>query len=71
MRKRRGRRTCEIVACGSLALHDLEVCEQSHVWFAACDDEARAARRCLLDRGVAKTAFTAAAYWSRGAAPAD
>ena len=62
-----------VTRCDDLlgALHDLEVCEQSHVWFAARDDEARAARRCLLDRGVAKTAFTAAAYWSRGAAPAD
>ena len=28
------------------------------------------ARRRLLDRGLPKTAFTAAAYWSRSAGPA-
>ena len=38
----------------------------SHVWFAADDQSARQARKLLVDRGLSKQQFTAAAYWSRG-----
>lgn len=39
-----------------------------HVWFAADAARARAARSHLLSRGLTKTQFTAAAYWSRAEA---
>ncbi|MCO6363033.1 SIP domain-containing protein [Paracoccus sp. 08] len=39
-----------------------------HVWFAADAARARAARSHLLARGLTKTQFTAAAYWSRAEA---
>ena len=39
-----------------------------HVWFAADATRARAARSHLLARGLTKTQFTAAAYWSRAEA---
>lgn len=35
----------------------------SHVWFAASTDEARAARQLLLARGIARSRFHAVAYW--------
>lgn len=62
-----------VTRCDDLlaALRGVEPDEDCHIWFAARDDEARAARRHLLERGVPKTAFTAAAYWSRGATAAD
>ena len=61
-----------VTRCDDLldALGAIEPDEDCHVWFAARDDLARAARRRLLDRGLPKTAFTAAAYWSRSAGPA-
>ncbi len=39
-----------------------------HVWFAADAARARAARSHLLARGLTKTQFTAAAYWTRAEA---
>jgi NADPH-dependent ferric siderophore reductase len=33
------------------------------VWFAARADQARAARQHLLERGIPKQGFVAAAYW--------
>lgn len=47
------------------ALAAQEACGPDHfLWFAASADEARAARRHLQDRGVARARFVAAAYWS-------
>lgn len=37
---------------------------QRHIWFAAREDQARAARTWLTTRGFGKKDFTAVAYWS-------
>ncbi|PZO67318.1 MAG: siderophore-interacting protein [Paracoccus denitrificans] len=39
-----------------------------YIWFAGPDDEARAVRTLLTQRGLKKTEFTSAAYWSRSKA---
>lgn len=45
------------------ALEEAETPKGSHVWFAAETRLARSARAHLVERGLAKTAFTAAGYW--------
>lgn len=45
----------------------LECCDtpaECHVWFAGHCDAAKAARTCLLARGLGKRDFTAVSYWS-------
>ncbi len=44
--------------------------DNRNLFFAAAKSEAQAARSALLARGLAKTEFTAAAYWSDTDAPA-
>lgn len=45
------------------ALESVETPQGGHVWFAGHGRMARAARAILLERGLPKTEFTAAAYW--------
>ena len=45
------------------ALSQADLPQDGFVWFAGLAPDARAARKMLLDRGVAKRDFMAAAYW--------
>ncbi|MFT4149317.1 MAG: siderophore-interacting protein [Paracoccaceae bacterium] len=56
----RAERVPDLVA----ALERAEIAPGTHVWFAAREDQARAARALLTARGLGKKDFTAAAYWS-------
>lgn len=53
-------RTDDLVA----SLKEASIPEGAYVWFAAGAESARAARTHLTDIGLAKSQFTAAAYWS-------
>lgn len=56
----------EVSRCDDLvaALEASGPFDDGFVWFAASTREARRARACLLDRGLPKTRFSAAGYWS-------